>query len=291
MAEVGLVGFARLALEVSQAVLPAQRTKFSKRQFTQPQLLAVLCLMRYEDWTFREAEVRLSEHSELRSALGLNSVPDYTTLYRFLARLDPADVARVMNEIRRRMPGSDRSPATVAIDATGLAQAAVSRYFIRRIGHFGQPQLEALVEMAHHGGCGPATHPRPAGAASAVERLRHTAHAGGRSTSTDTDRLRAGRRRIRLGPQPYLLPRTTSGSKHHPGQTPLQLQGIRCASSNARELPRRAIWKGSLIESVYSAVKRKLSARAPGRTLHTQSRQALLLGLAFNLYRLWLPAL
>ena len=48
--------------------------------------------------------------------------------------------------------------------------------------------------------------------------------------------------------------------------------------------------KRSLIESVFSAVKRKLSCRAPGRTIHTQSRQALLLGLAFNLYRLWLPA-
>jgi hypothetical protein len=48
-----------LALGVSQSVLPAQRTKFSKRQFTQPQLLAVLCLMRYEDWTFREVEIRL----------------------------------------------------------------------------------------------------------------------------------------------------------------------------------------------------------------------------------------
>ena len=60
MAEIGLVRFARLALDVSQSVLPAQRTKFSKRQFTQPQLLAVLRLMRYEDWTFREAEVRLS---------------------------------------------------------------------------------------------------------------------------------------------------------------------------------------------------------------------------------------
>jgi hypothetical protein len=46
----------------------------------------------------------------------------------------------------------------------------------------------------------------------------------------------------------------------------------------------------SLIESVFSAVKRKLSCRAPGRTQHTQSRQAFLLGLAFNLYRLWLPA-
>ena len=49
MAEIGLVRFARLALQVSQAVLPAQRTKFSKRQFTQLQLLAVLCLMRYSD--------------------------------------------------------------------------------------------------------------------------------------------------------------------------------------------------------------------------------------------------
>ena len=49
MAEVGLVRFARVALEVAEAVLPDYRTKFSKRTFTQPQLLAVLCLMRYED--------------------------------------------------------------------------------------------------------------------------------------------------------------------------------------------------------------------------------------------------
>jgi hypothetical protein len=140
MAEVGLVRFGRLALQVSQAVLPAQRTKFSKRVFTQPQLLAVLCLMRYEDWTFREAEVRLSEHAELRSALQLQSVPDYTTLYRFLARLDGDDIAGVMDEIVRRMPGRWRSPATVGVDATGLAQGAVSSYFIRRAEHFGQPR-------------------------------------------------------------------------------------------------------------------------------------------------------
>jgi len=33
-------------------------------------------------------------------------------------------------------------------------------------------------------------------------------------------------------------------------------------------------------------VKRKLSSRAPGRSLATQIRQALLLGLIYNLYRL-----
>jgi hypothetical protein len=42
----------------------------------------------------------------------------------------------------------------------------------------------------------------------------------------------------------------------------------------------------ALEESVFSAVKRKLSARAPGRSLETKRMRALLLGLAYNLYRL-----
>ena len=45
MAEVGLVRFARVALEVAEAVLPDYRTKFSKHTFTQPQLLALLCAL------------------------------------------------------------------------------------------------------------------------------------------------------------------------------------------------------------------------------------------------------
>ena len=53
MAEIGLLSFARVALQVARSVLPAYRSRFSKHQFNQPPLLAVLCLMRYEDWTFR----------------------------------------------------------------------------------------------------------------------------------------------------------------------------------------------------------------------------------------------
>jgi hypothetical protein len=42
MAEVGLLPFARIALQVSRAVLPRYRSRFSKRLFNQPQLLAIL---------------------------------------------------------------------------------------------------------------------------------------------------------------------------------------------------------------------------------------------------------
>ena len=76
----------------------------------------VLCLRRYEDWTFREAKVRLSVHAELRSTLQLTSAPGYTTLYCFLTRLPEEDVARALCEIVRRMPGRWESPATVAVD-------------------------------------------------------------------------------------------------------------------------------------------------------------------------------
>jgi hypothetical protein len=82
MVEIGLLTFARVALEVAHSVLPAYRSRFSKRQFNQPQLLAVLCLMRYEYWTFREAEVRLHEHRERRRTLGLaTKVRRITLLY------------------------------------------------------------------------------------------------------------------------------------------------------------------------------------------------------------------
>jgi hypothetical protein len=144
MAEVGFLPFARIALRVAKAVLPRYRSRFSKHQFNQPQLLAVLCLMRYEDWTFRGAEVRLAEHRELRQALGLRSVPDFTTLYRFLQRLDDVTMDRAVDETVRRLRGTrkkGRRRARVAVDATGLAPGAVSTFFVRRMHHHGQKPL------------------------------------------------------------------------------------------------------------------------------------------------------
>ena len=40
------------------------------------------------------------------------------------------------------------------------------------------------------------------------------------------------------------------------------------------------------VESVFSAIKRKLAAKAPGRSEETQRQQAMLLGVACNIYRL-----
>ena len=302
MAEVGLVRFGRLALEVSQAVLPAQRTKFSKRQFAQPQLLAVLCLMRYEDWTFREAEVRLREHSELRSALQLKSVPDYTTLYRFLVRLDPADVARVMEEIVRRMPdtpptktrrrgpqpGRWRSRATVAIDATGLSQSAMSTFFVRRMHHHTQQPMPwrhwlkwlVVIDVERQLILAQNARQAPWNDCASLPALVAEAHqhtpVGCVLADAEFDSERNHRFcREQLHAQ-SIIPAKRFTSR--------RASGFR--QQMRENFPRRRYRRRSLIESVFSTVKRKLSSRAPGRTLATQTRQALLLGVAHNLYRL-----
>ena len=133
MAEIGLLPFARVALEVAKRVLPPYRSRFSKHQFTQPQLLAVLLLMRYEDWTFREAEVRLGEHRDLREVLQLQNVPDHTTLYRFLKRLEDDTLERGLGEtVRRLRRGKTHGRVSAAVAGTGLSPQAVSTYFIRR---------------------------------------------------------------------------------------------------------------------------------------------------------------
>jgi hypothetical protein len=69
-------------------------------------LLVIICHKRYKDRNFREAEVRLNEHREVRQALGLVSVPDFTTSYRFLQRLDDHTTDRAVGETVRQLRGT-----------------------------------------------------------------------------------------------------------------------------------------------------------------------------------------
>ena len=292
MAEVGLLPFARIALQVSRAVLPRYRSRFSKQQFTQPQLLAILCLMRYEDWTFREAEVRLGEHRELRQSLGLTSVPDFTTLYRFLQRLDDQVIDRAVGETVRRLRGSlrrGRKRARVAVDATGLAQGAVSTFFVRRMHHHGQKPLPwrhwlkwvvvvdldqkfLLSQIARRGPWNDCAN-LPAVVETASQQTRIGLVLA--DAEFDSERNHTYIRK-QLGAHSVIPAKR--------GKKTWRVRGVR--AEMRRAFPTRLYRQRSLIESVFSSVKRKLSARAPGRRLRMQMRQALLLGLSFNLYRL-----
>ncbi len=292
MAEVGLVLFARTALGVMQEVLPAYSGKFSKRTFTQPQLMTILCLMRFEDWTFREAEVRLAEHSDLRQALGPERVPDHTTLYRFMRRVTDETLDEVLAAVAQRLVprrrGRKRKKATVAVDATGLAPGSVSTFFIDRRTDRGEGlpwrhwckwtivvdvlRRCVLVQAARQGPYNDCATLRPlVSAAHEVTPVRLALA----DAEFDSER---NHRHVRdeIGADSVIPAKR--------GKADWKLKGVR--AQMRRRFPRRRYSQRAQVESVFSAVKRKLSAKAPGRSDETQRRQAMLLGVAYNIYLL-----
>jgi hypothetical protein len=81
------LAFAREALAAARAVLPAYSSKYSRKTFTQHQLFAALALKTFLKTDYRGVQAQLADWSDLRDALGLTAVPDYSTLHKFLARL------------------------------------------------------------------------------------------------------------------------------------------------------------------------------------------------------------
>lgn len=295
MSEVGLVPFARVALEVGREVLPAYSHRFSPQRFTQPQLLAVLCLMRYEEWTFRAAEIRLAEHGELRRALELQAVPDHSTLFRFMLRLDEEVIDRAVSEVVRRLgrscSGSNKQKSTVAVDATGLAPGAISTFFIRRREHHGGVPTPyrywlkwllavdthrrlILAQKAHQGPTNDcATLPSLLDQIGKPKSLIGTVVADAEFDSERNHRYI----REQIGAESIIPPKRSRPN--------WKITGVRAQMQAA--FPAERYRQRVHAETVFSAIKRKLSARAPGRSLVTQRKQALLLGPAYNIYKLW----
>jgi hypothetical protein len=78
---------ARTAYAAGRRVLPSYAHRNSPHTYTQPQLLAILCVMEFEKLDYRGIAVRLAEWAELRQVLGLRRTPHFTTLCKAAPRL------------------------------------------------------------------------------------------------------------------------------------------------------------------------------------------------------------
>jgi hypothetical protein len=293
MAEVGLVLFARTALEVMRDVLPDYSSKFSKHTFTQPQLMTILCLMRFEDWTFREAEVRLLEHSDLRRALGLKKrVPDHTTLYRFMRRVTDEMLDQVLGAVSARLTprgrGRKRKKAVVAVDATGLAPGSISTFYINRRTDRGEGlewrhwcKWTIVVDVLRRCVLAQVARQGPYNDCATLRPLVSAAHeiipVGLVLADAEFDSERNHRHIRDVVGAESIIPAKR-------GKADWKIKGVR--AQMRRRFPRRRYSQRAQVESVFSVVKRKLSPKAPGRSDETQCRQAMLLGLAYNIYLL-----
>jgi hypothetical protein len=74
------VALAKEALRAAERVMPPYSHKFSPKKYTQHQLFAILVVRQFLGRDYRGIIVLLKEWSDLREAIGLSTVPNYSTL-------------------------------------------------------------------------------------------------------------------------------------------------------------------------------------------------------------------
>ena len=121
------------ALSVGEGSLRRFSHKFSPKTFTQPQLFACLVLKAFFHTDYRGIVAILKDCPDLRRAIGLTSVPHFTTLQKASRRLlcaakADALIASVLRQAMGRRTRIERS----AMDSTGLESHHVSHYFVKR---------------------------------------------------------------------------------------------------------------------------------------------------------------
>lgn len=76
-----------MAIETAQRVLPRYGHRFSRKDFTLPQLFACLVLRKFYKTDYRGIVAILEDCSDLRKELGLTKTPHFTTLQKNEHRL------------------------------------------------------------------------------------------------------------------------------------------------------------------------------------------------------------
>ena len=138
--------------------LPAYSSKFSPRLYTQPQLFACLILMQFFKTDYRGISQYLRDLTDLRAVLGLDRVPNYSTLcyaQHRLLRLRQFHALQHRVWQQAQAEGWCSPPATGIVDATGLEARPVSRYYIwrakaRRLSRRHWPKLTLVGDTRTH---------------------------------------------------------------------------------------------------------------------------------------------
>jgi transposase len=110
--------------------IPLFSCKFSKRTYTQHQHLSLLVLKTYLNLGYRETSDLAHELWITVSLFGLEKVPHFTTLQKFFERIPNWWLEILLNRVLHHY----NSIKYLAIDSTGLAAGRTSRYFQMRMG-------------------------------------------------------------------------------------------------------------------------------------------------------------
>jgi hypothetical protein len=125
------VKWARIAYAMTSALLPKYRHRNSPKTYTQPQLVAATMLGFYLDVSWRDLEEWLLASTAVCQALGLEQVPDHSTLCRAYGGLSEGQQRALNGWLLRQQ---QVKASCVAVDATSFTPTPASAHYVSRCG-------------------------------------------------------------------------------------------------------------------------------------------------------------
>ena len=126
------IGMVRAVFKVCRRqAVPLYSSKYSRRDFTIWQHIALLALMQRVRKSYREyVQDYLTTTEKLIGVLGLSKLPHFTTIEKFLLRVPSALLERVMGGFLS-LTGARRQ--VLGVDSSGFSPHHASRYYALRV--------------------------------------------------------------------------------------------------------------------------------------------------------------